>query len=150
MVPHEHQWVCKPGERPASDDGYFENMCRVIFQAGLNWKVIDGKWPHFRKAFSDFSIDRVTAFGTEDVNRLMRDANIVRNERKIMATLSNSLEFQKIRDQFGSFAGYLDSLDKGNNYAGVIKELSGRFQHLGKSTGFMFLYSVGEPVSHEG
>ena len=39
-------------KRPATDEAYFENMCRVIFQAGLNWQVIDNKWPSIKKAFS--------------------------------------------------------------------------------------------------
>ena len=147
---HQHDWICKPGQRPESDDGYFENMCRTIFQAGLSWKMIDNKWPHFRRAFANFSVDKVAAFGMDDLSRLLQDRDIVRNERKITATLTNALELQKIRHEFGSFAHYLDSLDKGNNYAAGTKELTRRFKHLGKTTAFFFLYSVGEPVQHEG
>jgi 3-methyladenine DNA glycosylase Tag len=44
---------------PPNDDAYFENMCRVIFQAGLNWNVIEKKWPDFREAFHHFSIENV-------------------------------------------------------------------------------------------
>jgi len=59
----EEEW--KPPEwwyrnqRPANDEAYFENMTRVIFQAGLNWKVIDKKWPTTVKAFEKFSISKV-------------------------------------------------------------------------------------------
>ena len=42
-------------ERPTSDCVYFENMCRVIFQAGLNWQVIDNKWQTTKNAFANFN-----------------------------------------------------------------------------------------------
>jgi len=29
--------------RPPNDDAYFENLTRVIFIAGLSWKMIDKK-----------------------------------------------------------------------------------------------------------
>ena len=43
-------------QRPASDEAYFENMSRVIFQAGLDWNVIDKKWPTTKTAFAQFSM----------------------------------------------------------------------------------------------
>jgi len=134
--------------RPPSDDAYFENMTRVIFQAGLSWKMIDKKWPNFRKVFENFSIDRVAKFSDSNLARLLADKGIVRNRRKIEATINNAKEFQKIKKEFGSFQSYLDSLDKSQNYAFAIKELSKQFRHLGPSSARTFLYSVGEDVRH--
>jgi 3-methyladenine DNA glycosylase Tag len=37
--------------RPIKDREYFENMSRIIFQAGLNWSVIDKKWESIKEAF---------------------------------------------------------------------------------------------------
>ena len=60
-------WWCRD-KRPANDSVYFENMCRVIFQAGLNWQVIDNKWETTKKAFADFNINEVAMFyQTSDV-----------------------------------------------------------------------------------
>ncbi len=59
-------WWCR-NERPATDSVYFENMCRVIFQAGLNWKVIDGKWQTIKTAFANFDIKEVACFTASDV-----------------------------------------------------------------------------------
>ncbi len=53
------KWMYR-NRRPSDDDAYFENMTRVIFQAGLNWKMIDEKWPNFKEAFKNFSIARLT------------------------------------------------------------------------------------------
>jgi len=57
-------------KRPSNDECYFENMCRVIFQAGLNWHVIDNKWPTTRKAFANFNIDKVAHLNNADIERL--------------------------------------------------------------------------------
>jgi len=139
------EWMYR-NRRPSSDDAYFENMTRVIFLAGLSWKVIDEKWPNFKKAFMDFSIDKVAKFSEKDVLRLMSDAGIVRNRAKIAATVNNAKEFQRIKEDYGSLQGYIDSLDKSNNYALVIRELGKRFNRIGPSSARIFLFSVGENI----
>lgn len=139
------RWMYRD-RRPLNDDAYFENMTRVIFLAGLGWKMIDKKWSNFRKAFKNFSIDDVAKFDENDVERLMSDAGIVRNRAKIIATINNANQFQSIRKEYGSFQSYLNSLDKSNNYALVIKELGKKFNRLGPSSARIFLYSVGENV----
>jgi DNA-3-methyladenine glycosylase I len=131
------------------DKGYFENMTRVIFQGGLNWRIIDRKWPNFRKAFSNFSIDTIAKYDDTEVERLMNDAGIVRNRAKIVATITNAKQFQIIMKNYGSFQSYIDSLDKSDNYASTIKELTKKFSRLGPSSASIFLYSVGENITHE-
>ena len=59
-------------KRPPNDNAYFENMIRVIFQAGLNWRVIDNKWPAIKKAFANFDIDKAASFTNADVEHLMK------------------------------------------------------------------------------
>jgi DNA-3-methyladenine glycosylase I len=132
-----------------TDDGYFENMTRVIFQGGLNWKVIDRKWANFRVAFKNFSIEIVANYDDSDVERLLNDAGIVRNRAKILATITNARQFQAIQRNHGSFQDYLDSLDKSDNHAQVVKELMKKFSRLGASSAQIFLYSVGEKIKHE-
>src|SRR5208283_3713054 len=84
-------------KRPANDNAYFENMSRVIFQAGLNWRVIDNKWPTIKKAFANFNINKVASFTNADVERLMKDPGVVRNKGKIQATIQNAIRFQAIQ-----------------------------------------------------
>ena len=132
--------------RPSSDDAYFENMTRVVFLAGLSWNMIDKKWPNFRKAFSCFSVDKVAEFDDADIQRLLSDASIVRNRLKITAAINNARQVQNLRKEYGSFQRYLDSLDKSDNYALVIKELGKRFSRIGPSSARIFLYTVGEDI----
>lgn len=138
-------WWCRK-ERPSNDEVYFENMCRVIFQEGLNWHVIDNKWPTTKKAFDDFDINKIARFTAADVERLMKDEGIVRNRSKIEAIIYNAQGFQAIKKHFGSFQAYLDTLDKSNNYEGAVKELTSKFKHLGPPSASLFLYTVGEKI----
>jgi len=135
-------------KRPSSDAAYFENMCRVIFQAGLNWSVVEKKWPTIKKAFDNFSTEKVSRFTDSDVARLMKDQGIVRNKGKVSAIIQNAKEFERIKKEHGSFQKYLDSLDKSDNYSKVIKELTHRFKWLGPSSTGIFLYTVGEKIKH--
>lgn len=135
-------------KRPKADSAYFENMCRVIFQAGLNWSVVDKKWPTTKKALENFSTEKVSGFTDSDVACLMKDEGIIRNKGKISAIIQNAKEFERIKKEYGSFQTYLDGLDKSHNYSSVVRELSARFKWLGPSSASIFLYTVGEKIKH--
>ncbi len=130
--------------QPKNDAGYLERMSKVIFSAGLNWSVVEKKWPNFKKAFAGFSPDKVAKLTENDVGRLVVDAGIVRNERKIRATVHNAAEVRKIHKEFGSFQNYLESFGKDEKR--LVADLKGRFQHLGDSTSRTFLWSVAHPL----
>jgi DNA-3-methyladenine glycosylase I len=140
-----HWWYKE--KRPITDEAYFENMCRVIFQAGLNWQVIDNKWPSIKKAFLNFEIKKIARFTVTDVERLMNDTGIIRNRGKIQAIVQNAQNFKTIEKQYGSFQKYLDGLDKSKNYENVVKDLVNKFKWLGPPSASLFLYTVGEKIS---
>jgi len=76
---------------PVRDErGVYERLSLEAFQAGLSWATILRKRPAFRAAFDDFDPDTVAAYTESDVERLMNDAGIVRNGRKIRATITNA------------------------------------------------------------
>ena len=145
LVDTRTYWFLR-GKKNLSDDAIFENLTRVIFQGGLSWDIIHKRWPDFQNAFANFSVEDVANFSEDDLSRLLEDERIIRNSQKIEATLFNAQEFMKIKDEFGSFSKYLAALDKSNNYALVIKELSKRFKRLGKKSSYIFLYSIGEDI----
>jgi 3-methyladenine DNA glycosylase Tag len=138
-------WMYR-GRRPPSDSAYYENMSRCVFQSGLNWATIADRWPAFRDAFEGFEIGRVAGYGAEDITRLMGNAKIIRNRNKILATIHNAREFERIVKESGGVPAWLDGLDKSNNYAGVIKRITSRFKHVGPTSVPLWLYSVGEDI----
>ena len=72
----------------------------------------------------------------------MSDAGIVRNYRKIEATLKNAREFVFVQQEFGSFDKYLAAISVEGEEK-MCKMLSKRFSHLGKATSMFFLRKVG-------
>ncbi|MFL0578852.1 DNA-3-methyladenine glycosylase I [Dietzia sp. 179-F 9C3 NHS] len=79
----------------------FERLVLEGFQAGLSWATILRKRPAFREAFAGFDPDAVAAFGAPDVDRLMADARIIRNRRKIDAAIGNARATVDLRAEGG-------------------------------------------------
>ena len=135
---------------PKNDDEYFERMTQTLFQAGLNWKMIEDKWPNFEKAFARFSIAKVARFGDRQILNLMTDKGIVRNERKIRSTIYNAQQSLVVEKEFGSFKKYFQSF--GKDHAKLMEDLQSRFKHLGESSSRTFLWMTGvklEPTAEE-
>ena len=76
---YDTEWGFEVRDTP----GIFERIVLEGFQAGLSWATVLRKRPAFRAAFAGFDPDA-------DVARLMGDAGIVRNERKIKAAITNA------------------------------------------------------------
>jgi DNA-3-methyladenine glycosylase I len=83
---HDSEW----GRPLHGETELFERLTLEAFQSGLSWLTILRKRENFRKAFDGFEIDRVAAYGAKDFKRLMGDAGIVRNRKKIEAAIANA------------------------------------------------------------
>ena len=83
---HDSEW----GHPLHGESELFERLTLEAFQSGLSWLTILRKRENFRKAFDRFDIERVAAYGAKDVKRLMGDAGIVRNRKKIDAAIANA------------------------------------------------------------
>ena len=93
---------------PVMDDARLnERLALEVFQAGLSWLIVLKKRPAFYKAFRGFAPDKVARFSTRDKARLMADAGIIRNARKIDATVENSRRMRALAKEHGSFAAWL-------------------------------------------
>lgn len=76
---------------PIHDEaGVFERLVLEGFQAGLSWRTVLAKREAFRQAFDGFVPDRVAAFTSDDVDRLVSTPGIIHNRRKIDAAISNA------------------------------------------------------------
>lgn len=83
---HDEEW----GFPVLDERGLFERLSLEAFQSGLSWRTVLLKRDAFRRAFVGFDPDAVARFGDPDVRRLLADARIIRNRRKIEATLANA------------------------------------------------------------
>ncbi len=135
-------WKASP---PRDDSGYFDLMSRAIFTAGLNWSMVEKKWPNFREAFGGFSPAKVAKLSEREVKTLMNNPGIVRNEKKIRATVQNARTILDLEKEYGSVRGYIDSF--GKQEGRLQEELQNRFKHMGPSTARVFLWMVGYPLT---
>jgi len=76
--------------KPRSLADYLEVMSKAVFQTGMSWQVVDKKWPGIREAFQGFDPKVVASLPPWDVDSLMNDTRVIRNRRKIEATIENA------------------------------------------------------------
>ena len=88
---HDREW----GTPTHNETVLFEALVLTYFENGLSWATVFDKRDNFRKAFHGFNPAAVAAMAPDDVEQLMADASIVRNRRKIEATLNNARVLSK-------------------------------------------------------
>jgi DNA-3-methyladenine glycosylase I len=134
---------------PLDDErALFERLCLEIFQAGLSWLIVLKKRPALVAAFDGFDVDRVAAYGPAEMERLLNDAGIIRNRRKLEAVIENARRLRALRAAEGSFAVWMarhHPLTK----AEWVKLFKKTFLFMGGEVVGEFLMSIGYlPGSH--
>jgi DNA-3-methyladenine glycosylase I len=100
---HDVEWGV-----PVHDDRtLFEFLILEGAQAGLSWLTILKKRESYRRAFDGFEPEKVARYGRAKIARLLSDAGIVRNRRKIEAAVNNARAFLRVCEAFGSFDRYM-------------------------------------------
>lgn len=83
-------WMHRRGERPADNSEYFALLTRTVMSQGLGPRVVEARWAGIATAFYHFDITKVAAMSDGDVMRLLSDPGVIRNRRKIEATITNA------------------------------------------------------------
>ncbi len=100
---HDEEWGV-----PVHDDRkQFEFLVLEAAQAGLSWITILRKREGYRKAYVGFDAQAVARYGEQQVERLLANPGIVRNRRKVEASVNNAARFLEVQGEFGSFDRYL-------------------------------------------
>lgn len=128
---------------PVTDEAaLFERLVLEINQAGLSWLTVLKKRAAFQAAYDGFVVDRVAAYGADEIARLMADPGIIRNRLKVEAAIANARIIQGMRESHGGFAGWLAAhhpLPK----AGWLKLFKRTFRFTGGEIVGEFLMSIG-------
>lgn len=144
------------------DEGYlYEMLLLESFQAGLSWECVLNKREAFRKAYDGFDLNAVCAYTEKKVAALLENKGIIRNRRKIEASIENSRIFKKLREEFGSFSAYLLRFTEGKilyEYENTTNALSDKIskdlikrgmRFVGSTIIYSYLQAIGVIVSHE-
>ena len=159
---HDDEWGV-----PSHDDRHlFEMITLEGAQAGLSWTTILRKREGYRRAFRDFDAPKVARFGPGDVDRLMRDAGIVRNRLKVESTIANARAVLQVQRDEGSLDAMLWSFVGGEPRVNRWRELSRvpsqtkesialsrelkrrGFRFVGPTTVYAFMQAVGMVDDH--
>jgi DNA-3-methyladenine glycosylase I len=141
---HDEEW----GVPRHDDPGQFEFLVLESAQAGLSWNTILKKREAYRRCFAGFDPEKVARFAERDIDRLMADASIVRNRKKIESAVGNARIFLDIAARHGSFSAWLWAFVEGKPIHNAWKDmrevpaatpLSGAIAREMKRLGFKFM-----------
>ncbi len=100
---HDAEWGV-----PLHDDRkLFENFILDGFQAGLSWLTILKKRQAFREAFNGFDMEKIAVYDLTKINRLLENPEIIRNNLKIHAAVTNAQQSIRVVEEWGSFDAYI-------------------------------------------
>jgi DNA-3-methyladenine glycosylase I len=91
---HDDEW----GVPKTDDAALFEKLCLEVFQAGLSWLTVLRKRETFRAAFDGFDAETVARYAPARTAALMANPGIIRNRRKIEATITNAQAYLRLRE----------------------------------------------------
>jgi Methyladenine glycosylase len=128
---------------PTKLGDYLEVLTKAVFESGMSWAIIEHKWPGFREAFAGFDPEKIAAFTPDDLDRLSNDTRIVRNRKKIEATIHNAQTIIAIDREFNGFKHYLRGQ---GGFEPLLKDMKKRLKFVGAFGAYYFLYVVGEEV----
>ena len=100
---HDSEW----GVPVFSDEKQFEFLVLESAQAGLSWLTVLRKRENYRRLYDGFDPEKVAGYEEKKIQQLMSDSGIIRNRKKIDASINNARRFLEIRGEFGSFSDYL-------------------------------------------
>ncbi len=155
---HDEEW----GVPLHDDHALYELLILENFQAGLSWECVLNKREAFRRAYDGFAVEKVAGYGEEDIARLLSDVGIIRNGRKIRASIANSAVFMQIQREYGSFDAYIWGFTGGKTILedyrvrttsplsdGISKDLYRRgMRFVGSTILYSYLQAIGVINAH--
>ena len=147
---HERQHASEAPEQivPQSLNDYLEVMTKAVFQSGMSWKVVNSKWPGFQAGFQGFDVAAVAAMDESAIDDLAADTRIIRNRRKIAATVHNAQRLIELEEEYdGDIRNYLRA--HADFYA-ALKDVRKQFKYMGDTGTYYWLYVLGEDVPDYG
>lgn len=109
---YDHEW----GRALYGERELYEFIALLGFQAGLNWSMVLNKRSRLRECFHNFDPDVVAVFTDDDIERLLRDKTMIRNDRKVRAAVTNARATVAIREH-GGLSAFIWAHDPNPEYS---------------------------------
>lgn len=95
---------------PHNDESIFEQYTIGIFAAGLNWNISFLKYPLLTKYYHHWNLAAIAEMTADEVETMLQDKGLIRNRRKMVATIENAKLALQIQQRYGSLDNYFWSL----------------------------------------
>ncbi|MCA8884939.1 MAG: DNA-3-methyladenine glycosylase I [Rhodobacteraceae bacterium] len=133
--------------KPAADiaaipeEDWLAAFSAAIFSTGLNWKVVENKWPGILEAFRGFDVNACSMMGDDWFDALMADTRIVRNGAKVQSVRDNAVFLKSLRDRGG--AGKVFGEWPARDFIGLLTLMKSEGARIGGTTGQYALRRMG-------
>jgi TDG/mug DNA glycosylase family protein len=111
------------------DNSFLKLISAAVFQAVIPPEAAIRRWNEIKRAFNNFDVDIVAQMDESDIDKLLQNEKIIRNQKKIQATVENAKEVTLIKQQFGSVGNYLKQFE---NNEELLKDLDRRIHYIGR------------------
>ena len=139
---HVHYHDTEYGFPITGEAELFERLVMEIFQAGLSWLTILKKRDALKLCFENYNVTKIANFNDEDVKRFLANSLIIRNRKKIEATIFNAnrlIEFRRNNDGFSNWLENHHPMDREE----WIELFKLNFRFTGEKIVGEFLQSIG-------
>lgn len=102
-------WNPLEGRQARTDDEHFELLAAAVFQARFRPAIVRERWPSIRAAFACFDLEEVASWPDDRVADLLEAKGMIRNPKKIRATLRNARDLRAIARAHGSVGAWLEA-----------------------------------------
>lgn len=125
-----------------SNEAFLELLTKVVFCTGFSRSVVERRWHAFDDAFAHFDIATVMMFDENVTEALVsRQSGIIRNARKIAATVANAAVCLALIQDFGSLQKYAEFIQLQNEKDGA-SQLRKTFRQVGESASLTLYHAL--------
>ncbi len=122
-------WNPLGGKPPVDDNQIFEVLTAAVFQARFRPDVVRARWPSIDRGFASFDVQTVAGWPDEKLTELLQFEGMIRNPKKIRATLRNARELEAIGRRHGSARAYL--LSFGEDEDALVQDIDTWAHYIG-------------------
>jgi len=135
--------------KPKNDDEHLQLIARILFVMGFKYEIVEQRWPKIKKAFKNFSIEKIRKMKVEDI---VDAEGMIRNKIKIQRVIDNANECHAIIKEYGSMQNWVKTIVKANKNDIIFKptladEAKRRFIGIGNTTKEWIAYVFAEGKS---
>ena len=145
---HDEEW----GVPLHEDNRLFEMLVLESMQSGLSWITVLRKRKAFQVAFHQFDPGRVATFGSKEIEKLLANADIIRNRAKIEAAVANARATLRVQEKYGSLDAFLWRVVEGKTLESerLAKECKAHgYRFIGPTVAYSLMQAVGMVNDHE-